>query len=188
MFYDAELKKWFASLTLLQEMKHSKKALEEAGTALDAEKHRLANEKQDEARVEQVVARLSEEVERLLKEIAKRKKTEEKNATVTTLFKSPVNVSQVALFSTSKPRAEVEVPTCFLCPLTKQVMEDPVVIPSGNTYERTAITAWLIDKGTDPETGRKTTTEELYPNHALKKAIEGYEILKQQHKAAASFV
>ena len=33
-------------------------------------------------------------------------------------------------------RIERPVPKCFTCPLTKQLMNDPVMISSGNTYER----------------------------------------------------
>jgi U-box domain len=31
----------------------------------------------------------------------------------------------------------------FYCPLTSQVMRDPVVDADGNTYERAAITEWI---------------------------------------------
>jgi len=34
---------------------------------------------------------------------------------------------------------EREFPDAFYCPITKKIMEDPVVIPDGNSYERSAI-------------------------------------------------
>ena len=36
-----------------------------------------------------------------------------------------------------------EVPAEFMCPITQELMIDPVVTSDGNTFERHAITAWL---------------------------------------------
>jgi len=67
----------------------------------------------------------------------------------------------------------------FLCPLTKEVMKDPVVVTeSSQTYERTAITYWFdrcIEDGRDPTcpvTGQVLNTLDLKPNIGLKGAIE----------------
>uniref|UniRef100_A0A5B7C122 RING-type E3 ubiquitin transferase n=1 Tax=Davidia involucrata TaxID=16924 RepID=A0A5B7C122_DAVIN len=66
----------------------------------------------------------------------------------------------------------------FLCPLTKEVMTDPVVLESSQTYERTAIEYWFercIEDGRDPTcpvTGQVLKSLELKPNIGLAGAIE----------------
>jgi len=61
-------------------------------------------------------------------------------------------------------------PVEHLCPISFQIMRDPVVAGDGHTYERDSIETWLKTKDTSPLTGQvipKTTT----PNFALKKLI-----------------
>ncbi|KAH9609727.1 hypothetical protein KSS87_012717 [Heliosperma pusillum] len=66
----------------------------------------------------------------------------------------------------------------FLCPLTKDVMKDPVVLDSGQTYERTAIDYWFqrcLEDGRDPTcpvTGQVLDSLEQKPNIGLAGAIE----------------
>ena len=42
----------------------------------------------------------------------------------------------------------------FICPITAEIMVDPVVDPDGNSYERQAIETWLARHGTSPITRR----------------------------------
>ena len=63
-------------------------------------------------------------------------------------------------------------PDAFFCPLTHQLMDDPVVDPEGNTYERQAIISWLNKSLTSPITRNPLTQAELIPNRALKEAIQ----------------
>jgi hypothetical protein len=57
--------------------------------------------------------------------------------------------------------------------LRLQVMEDPVLTEDGHTYERSAITDWLIPgRMTSPLTGKRLPSRHLTPNHALRKSIE----------------
>ncbi|KAJ0983904.1 hypothetical protein J5N97_002260 [Dioscorea zingiberensis] len=66
----------------------------------------------------------------------------------------------------------------FLCPLTKVVMKDPVVLESLQTYERAAIKHWFdwcLEHGRDPTcpvTGQVLNNLELKPNIGLAGAIE----------------
>ena len=65
----------------------------------------------------------------------------------------------------------------FFCPLTKNIMEDPVTIESGVTYERKAITEWLESCSNSaqiccPVTGQKLQSKALSTNIALKTTIE----------------
>ena len=59
-----------------------------------------------------------------------------------------------------------------LRPSFAQVMTDPVITPSGETYERQAIEQWLETHGTDPQTRRPLTKEQLIPNRRLKETVE----------------
>jgi ubiquitin/Mg-chelatase subunit ChlD len=67
---------------------------------------------------------------------------------------------------------DTPVPPSFVCPLTHEVMTDPVQDPEGNTYERSAIELWLQTNSTSPITRRPLSAGELTPNRALKSAIE----------------
>ncbi|KAF9623587.1 hypothetical protein IFM89_003377 [Coptis chinensis] len=75
----------------------------------------------------------------------------------------------------------------FYCPLTKRVMEDPVTVSSGVTYERRAITVWLNnseDSSEDvlcPITWKKLTSRVLNTNIALKTTIEAW---KERNEAS----
>ncbi|CAL1371802.1 unnamed protein product [Linum trigynum] len=75
----------------------------------------------------------------------------------------------------------------FCCPLTKQVMEDPVTIQSGVTFERKAITKWFQDEfesspeAVCPVTALKLTNTSLRTNVALRTTIEEW---KERNEAA----
>lgn len=74
----------------------------------------------------------------------------------------------------------------FFCPLTKQVMDDPVTIENGVTYERKAITEWFEtfshqDNIVCPTKGMKLKSRVLSANVALKTTIEEW---KERNEAA----
>lgn len=74
-----------------------------------------------------------------------------------------------------KERAARSVPDHFLCSITLDLMLDPVLAPSGVSYERAAITHYLSTvKGEDPTTRKPLTADQLYPNLALKSAITAW--------------
>ncbi|KAJ4972540.1 hypothetical protein NE237_005714 [Protea cynaroides] len=66
----------------------------------------------------------------------------------------------------------------FFCPLTRKLMDDPITIDSGVTYERWAITEWFkkFEDGSGdaicPTTGQKLASRTLSTNVALKTTIE----------------
>ena len=64
--------------------------------------------------------------------------------------------------------------SAFFCPITSDMMIDPVITADGHTYERSAITAWLQMKNTSPVTNSALPHTNLVPNFALKSAIENY--------------
>ena len=63
------------------------------------------------------------------------------------------------------------VPDGFECPITHEVMDDPVVAADGQSYERAAIARWLANHESSPATGARLPNRELTPNVALRKAI-----------------
>jgi hypothetical protein len=63
-------------------------------------------------------------------------------------------------------------PDEFRCPITMEVMTDPVIGEDGHTYERTAITQALRVKAASPMTRQPMTMSGLRPNHAIRSAIQ----------------
>ncbi|KAK7305407.1 hypothetical protein VNO77_43313 [Canavalia gladiata] len=85
----------------------------------------------------------------------------------------------------------------FLCPLTKEVMKDPVVVvESSQAYERTAIEYWFercIQDGRDPTcpvTGTVLKSLQLKPNIGLAGAIEEWvgRVVEYQIKSAVQYL
>jgi len=55
----------------------------------------------------------------------------------------------------SEASEAAEVPDDYVCPITAEIMTDPVSTLDGFTYERKAITEWLRTKDTSPLTTRE---------------------------------
>ena len=53
-------------------------------------------------------------------------------------------------------------------------MENPVITPSGNYYEKTAIIDWINKNNTDPMTREKLTIDMLIEDEEYKKEIIKY--------------
>lgn len=71
-----------------------------------------------------------------------------------------------------KSAAEANVPADFRCPISLDLMRDPVVVSTGQTYDRSSIALW-IESGhaTCPKTGQTLAHTQLIPNLALKNLI-----------------
>lgn len=61
-----------------------------------------------------------------------------------------------------------EPPGGIICPLTKEIFEDPVVAADGNTYERSAIITWLRTSNLSPMTDMPLEHLSLTPNNAMR--------------------
>ena len=59
------------------------------------------------------------------------------------------------------------------CPITLEVMRDPVIAGDGHSYEREAIERWLSSHRTSPLTGSVIAHTTLIPNHRLRTLIQG---------------
>ncbi|XP_038576354.1 WD repeat, SAM and U-box domain-containing protein 1-like isoform X2 [Micropterus salmoides] len=65
-----------------------------------------------------------------------------------------------------------EAPDEFLCPITRELMKDPVIAADGYSYERESIESWIRGKNkTSPMTNLPLQTTLLTLNRALKLAI-----------------
>jgi len=71
-----------------------------------------------------------------------------------------------------KSRIHVPIPDFALCPITQEVMRDPVILKdTGHSYEKIAIERWLSTCSTDPLTNQRIGDKTLIPNHGLRTAI-----------------
>ncbi|KAF8686613.1 hypothetical protein HU200_043439 [Digitaria exilis] len=84
--------------------------------------------------------------------------------------------------SSSSAAAAAEVPHYFLCPISLEVMRDPVTLATGITYDRASIERWLFSSSgagghaTCPVTRRALAPEEMdpTPNHTLRRLIQAW--------------
>ena len=66
-------------------------------------------------------------------------------------------------------------PADFICPITTEIMCDPVMAADGHAYERSAIERWLATKSTSPMTGEALQHVCLFPNHILRRQIREWQ-------------
>ncbi|KAF2309142.1 hypothetical protein GH714_000804 [Hevea brasiliensis] len=75
----------------------------------------------------------------------------------------------------STSNMELLIPNHFLCPISLDLMKDPVTLSSGFTYDRSNIEAWLqAGNFTCPVTNQILTSFDLIPNHNLRKMIQDW--------------
>ncbi|WOL11367.1 U-box domain-containing protein 9-like [Canna indica] len=66
----------------------------------------------------------------------------------------------------------VEIPEHFLCPISAELMRDPVILASGQTYDRPFIQEWLNSGNrTCPQTQQVLSDTTLTPNHLVRSMI-----------------
>lgn len=72
---------------------------------------------------------------------------------------------------------EIEVPQYFICPISLQIMKDPVTAITGITYDRESIEQWLFTSKntTCPVTKQPLPKDsDLTPNHTLRRLIQAW--------------
>lgn len=57
------------------------------------------------------------------------------------------------------------------CPITMDIMMDPVIAADGHSYERAAVERWFLTHRTSPMTGAVLTSSVVMPNHRLRTII-----------------
>lgn len=58
-----------------------------------------------------------------------------------------------------------------ICPISQEIMEDPVMTPEGINYDRKSIETWIELKQKDPILGSPLAKKDLIPNRALRDII-----------------
>ncbi|CAG5130899.1 unnamed protein product, partial [Candidula unifasciata] len=66
------------------------------------------------------------------------------------------------------------VPEEFLCPITHELMQDPVMASDGYTYDRHAIVSWIARENRSPMTNVLLTSTEVTPNRTLKMMMQKF--------------
>ncbi|CAB4401251.1 unnamed protein product [Rhizophagus irregularis] len=59
-------------------------------------------------------------------------------------------------------------------PVPQNNRSNPVITPSGHSYDRKALERWLRNKPYDPQTRQPLTIDQVYENRNLKDAIVHY--------------
>jgi hypothetical protein len=132
-------------------------------------------------------ATCSDEIESLEREIGDRCSASEKWTPAMIALVGLLRYAKCVLFSAtprpssgSKPDGtDVDddgeppaLPSDFRCPISLDLMRDPVVVASGQTYDRESIARWFdAGKTTCPKTGQVLANLELVPNKALKNLV-----------------
>ena len=78
-----------------------------------------------------------------------------------------------------------EAPDFLTCPLSYEVMRDPVFTADGHTFERHVIEEWLRDHDTNPMTNSTMPHKQLTPNFAIREACAAY---RQQNPSNAESI
>jgi len=68
----------------------------------------------------------------------------------------------------------VVVPVDFLCPITYELMREPVLVADGSTYEREAIEHWLKTHSTSPVTNERLAHTMIVPNNMARSLIRDF--------------
>lgn len=75
-------------------------------------------------------------------------------------------------------------PSFMLCPISLDLMQDPVVAADGHSYERCYIQRWMLQSMASPKNNERLAATWLVPNHNLRKAI--LEWFEEQVQAVVS--
>ncbi|WMV06946.1 hypothetical protein MTR67_000331 [Solanum verrucosum] len=78
---------------------------------------------------------------------------------------------------------EIQVPSYFICPISLEMMKDPITISTGITYDRENIEKWIFSekKNTCPATKQSLTCIELTPNVTLRRLIQSWCTINASH-------
>ncbi|XP_028787719.1 E3 ubiquitin-protein ligase PUB23-like [Neltuma alba] len=79
---------------------------------------------------------------------------------------------------------EIDVPPFFICPVSLEIMKDPVTVSTGITYDRESIEKWLFSgkSMTCPVTKQPLSDDtDLTPNHTLRRLIQAWCTMNASH-------
>ncbi|KAK8496779.1 hypothetical protein V6N13_000136 [Hibiscus sabdariffa] len=83
-----------------------------------------------------------------------------------------VSVSRYMDQCSSSQSMSFNIPDEFRCPISLDLMKDPVIVASGHTYDRSSIAQWInTGHHTCPKSGQRLIHMALIPNYALKSLV-----------------
>jgi hypothetical protein len=88
----------------------------------------------------------------------------------TDLFVSP----QSGAAASAEAEPDHSAPKEYYCPISLELMVDPVMAADGNSYERECIEGWFLLHNTSPLTNAQLQHKTLTRNHNLRKLIEDW--------------
>ena len=109
-----------------------------------------------------------------MRETAERKRNQENQA----------QREELARLRAMMARRTGEVPDALCCPISMEIMRDPVISADGHTYERAEIESWFANNRTSPKTGAVLPHCSLIPNHAVKAMISDFHDEARRRQAA----
>ena len=80
----------------------------------------------------------------------------------------------VSTNNTSLRSSSVTIPDHLKCPMTLDLLNDPVICEDGNTYERNWIEEWFRLHDTSPMTNVRLRSKILIPNRRIKDAVDAW--------------
>jgi len=83
-------------------------------------------------------------------------------------------LTEPSLLQAMKEATSTSCPDEYMCPITCEMMVDPVIASDGHTYERTAIKRWFQQKLTSPKTNLTLNSDLLVPNGVLRNQINTF--------------
>ena len=103
---------------------------------------------------------------------------------------NPISTPTCKPLKKSTLRREVEIhdptPHEFKCPISLDVMLDPVLTADGQTYEKEQIEKWLSENNQSPLTNLRLPSKKLIPNIALRNIITKHFECKTNQEREAS--
>ncbi|BBN08494.1 STIP1 homology and U-box containing protein 1 [Marchantia polymorpha subsp. ruderalis] len=97
------------------------------------------------------------------------------NEEITKLYHQHLETLTQVFDKAGAPDRPVEVPDHLCCKITMDIFRDPVITPSGVTYERATLLEHLRKVGKfDPVTRTPLSSDLVVPNLAMKEAVQAY--------------
>ncbi|XP_057970217.1 U-box domain-containing protein 21-like [Malania oleifera] len=83
--------------------------------------------------------------------------------------------NKLKLSNNGDSNPELAIPAHFQCPISLDLMKDPVTLSTGITYDRESIEKWIeAGNRTCPVTNRVLTGFDQIPNHSIRKMIQDW--------------
>jgi len=151
------------------------KAAAEAARAAAKEEaaRREAEEKRNRVEAERARAKAAAEAARAVAKRVEARVAAEEAA------QAAATAAEAAAAAAAAAAADDDVPDEYICPITAEIMSDPVCLSDGFTYERAAIAQWLEGHDTSPKTGATLEHKHFFPNTSLRIMINNYRAERQ---------